>query len=29
MTFEYTLKAIKELVAMEDIDLDKVKSFPF
>ena len=29
MTFEYTLKAINELVKMEDIDLTKMKSFPF
>lgn len=29
ITFEYTLKAIKELVAMEDLDLTTMKSFPF
>lgn len=28
-TFEYTLKSIKELVKMEDVDLMKIKSFPF
>lgn len=29
ITFEYTLKAIKDLVKMEDLDLIKMKSFPF
>ena len=29
MTFEYTLKAINELIKMEDIDLTEMKSFPF
>jgi hypothetical protein len=29
ITFEYTLKSISELVAMEDIDLTEIKSFPF
>lgn len=29
ITFEYRLKTIKELVKMEDIDLTKIKSFPF
>lgn len=29
ITFEYTLKDISELVAMEDIDLTQIKSFPF
>lgn len=29
ITFEYTLKAINELVKMEDIDLTTMKSFPF
>jgi hypothetical protein len=29
ITFEYTLKAIKDLVKMEDIDLTTMKSFPF
>ena len=29
ITFEYTLKAISELVKMEDIDLTTIKSFPF
>lgn len=29
ITFEYTLKAIKDLVEMEDIDLTSMKSFPF
>jgi len=28
-TFEYTLKAIAELVQMDDIDLTQLKSFPF
>lgn len=28
-TFEYGLKPLDELLAMEDIDLTKVKSFPF
>lgn len=29
ITFEYTLKDITELVAMEDIDLTTMNSFPF
>lgn len=29
ITFEYTLKDIKDLVAMEDIDLTEMKAFPF
>jgi hypothetical protein len=29
VTFEYTLKKIKELAAMDDIDLEKIKDFPF
>lgn len=29
ITFEYTLKNIADLVAMEDIDLTQMKSFPF
>jgi hypothetical protein len=29
ITFEYTLKPIKELIKMEDIDLTTIKSFPF
>lgn len=29
ITFEYTLKAIKDLVEMEDIDLTTMKSLPF
>ncbi len=29
VTFEYTLKSIKELVKMEDIDLAKISRFPF
>lgn len=29
VTFEYKLKSIKELVKMEDIDLTKIKFFPF
>lgn len=28
-TFEYTIKPIKELVAMDDIDLTQIKEFPF
>ena len=28
-TFEYTLKDISELVLMEDLKLDEMKSFPF
>ena len=28
-TFEYTLKPISELVAMDDLKLEEVKSFPF
>lgn len=28
-TFEYTIKTIEELLAMEDIDLTQMKSFPF
>lgn len=28
-TFEYTLKSMKELVKMEDLDLMKIQSFPF
>jgi len=28
-TFEYTLKKISELVQMDDIDLEKIKSLPF
>lgn len=28
-TFEYTAKTIKELLDMEDIDFEKIKSFPF
>ncbi len=29
ITFEYRLKAIRELVKMEDIDITKLDSFPF
>lgn len=29
MTFEYTLKKIRELARMEDIDLTKIEAFPF
>jgi len=29
VTFEYRLKPIKELLAMEDIDLTEIKQFPF
>lgn len=29
VTFEYTLKKIRELAKMEDIDLEKIKAFPF
>jgi len=29
ITFEYRLKAIRELVKMEDIDLTLIKNFPF
>jgi hypothetical protein len=29
ITFEYTLKPVAELVMMDDIDLEKIKSFPF
>lgn len=29
ITFEYTLKKISELAAMEDIDLTKIEKFPF
>lgn len=29
ITFEYTLKKIRELARMEDIDLTKIKAFPF
>ena len=29
VTFEYTLKKIKELAKMDDIDLSKIDSFPF
>jgi hypothetical protein len=29
VTFEYTLKALKELLEMKDIDLTKITSFPF
>jgi len=29
ITFEYTLKNIKDIVAMEDIDLTEMKAFPF
>ena len=29
ITFEYTLKAIKDLIKMEDIDLTTMKSLPF
>lgn len=29
VTFEYRLKPIKELLAMEDIDLTKITKFPF
>lgn len=28
-TFEYTLKPLKELLEMDDIDMTKIKSFPF
>lgn len=28
-TFEYTMKSILELVAIEDIDMTKIKEFPF
>lgn len=28
-TFEYTIKTIEELLAMEDIDLSQFKKFPF
>lgn len=27
--FEYTLKKISELIEMEDLDLTKIKAFPF
>jgi hypothetical protein len=29
VTFEYKLKSIKELIKMTDIDLTKIKEFPF
>lgn len=29
VTFEYTLKKIKELAAMDDIDLSQIEAFPF
>lgn len=29
ITFEYRLKSLKDLVKMEDMDLSKIKSFPF
>lgn len=29
ITFEYTLKKIRELAKMDDIDLTKIKEFPF
>lgn len=29
ITFEYTLKKIKDLVKMEDIDLESITHFPF
>ena len=29
ITFEYRLKALKELVKMDDIDLTQIHSFPF
>jgi len=29
MTFEYTLKKIRDLAKMEDIDLTQMKAFPF
>lgn len=29
ITFEYTLKKIRELAKMEDIDLAQMKAFPF
>jgi len=29
ITFEYTLKTISEIAKMEDIDLTKMKDFPF
>ncbi len=29
ITFEYRLKSLKDLVKMDDLDLTKVKSFPF
>ena len=29
ITFEYRLKGMKELLKMEDLDLTKIKSFPF
>ena len=29
ITFEYTLKKVKELLKMEDIDLTKLTHFPF
>lgn len=28
-TFEYTLKPMEKLIEMEDIDLTKIKAFPF
>lgn len=29
ITFEYTLKPVADLVKMDDVDLEKIKSFPF
>lgn len=29
ITFEYTLKKIRELAKMEDVDLTKIQAFPF
>jgi len=29
ITFEYRLKPMKDLLAMEGLDLEKIKSFPF
>jgi hypothetical protein len=29
VTFEYTLKKIRELAKMDNIDLEKMQSFPF
>ena len=29
VTFEYRMKNVKELIKMVDLDLTKIKSFPF